>query len=100
MAGERQLLARGEDPQPVVRLVGLQEEGGLRKVGPPGDALHLRGVERLGVDDDRHRVAEERLGSEDIDLLEAQSFHGAIIARADHLAGHIQEPGSVELRVD
>ena len=42
MSGKRQLLARGEDPQPVVgaRLGWRQHEGGLGQVQPGGDRLH------------------------------------------------------------
>ena len=42
--GERQLLGRGEDPQPVVgaRRRGRQQERGLREVGPAREGGHLR----------------------------------------------------------
>jgi hypothetical protein len=72
MPGEGQLLARGEDAQAIVGLVALQQEGRLGEVGPAGDALHGRGVQALGADHHRHRVAEERPLGEDVHLLE---FH-------------------------
>jgi hypothetical protein len=69
VAGERQFRARCEDPQPVVGrgLRGRQQEGRLGQVQPPGDGLHRVGVEALGVEYDRDRVAAQRLAGEHVD---------------------------------
>jgi hypothetical protein len=70
--GERQLLRRGEDPHPVVRpLVGRrQQEGGLRQVGPAGEQPHLIVGEPVRPVHHRHRVANERLFCEYVNLPE------------------------------
>jgi hypothetical protein len=75
MAGEGQLLAWGEDTQPVIGHLALQQERGFGKVGPSGDALHGLRVQSFGADDDRDRIAEERLVGKDVDLLESE-LHG------------------------
>ncbi len=51
MAGERQLSAGCEDPQPVVgrRGVRREQEGRLRQVGPAGEGRHLLLVHPVGV---------------------------------------------------
>ena len=70
--GERKLLHRGEDPHPVVRpLVGRrQQERGLRQVGPAGEQPHLLVGEPVRPVHDRHRVANEWLFGEHVDLSE------------------------------
>src|SRR5690606_29278791 len=78
MARKRQLLGRREDPQPVVGDLAFQEERRLGEIRPAGNALHRLGVEALGADHHGDRVAEERPGSEDVDLLEAERAHGGI----------------------
>ena len=82
MPGERQLLARGEDAQAVVRFRGLQKKSRLRKIRPAGDALHGHGIEFLRADDNRDRVAAEWRIREHVDLLEAiAAGHVAILER-------------------
>ena len=79
--GERQLAGGRPDPHPVVggRVGRRAQERGLGQVGPPCEARHLLVGEAVGVVDDRERVAEPRLGAEDIDLAEGQ--HPAIQAQ-------------------
>ena len=84
VAGERQLGARREDPQPVVRLVGggRQQEGRLGEVGPAREPCHLLVPDAVRVVHDRDRVAEEGLGREHVDLAEAvRGRHDAITSR-------------------
>ena len=70
VAGKGELLAAGEDPDPVVcpGVRGRQQECGLGEVGPVGELLHRFRREPLGVDDDRQRIAAVGLGGEDVHL--------------------------------
>jgi hypothetical protein len=65
--------ARREDLDAVVGpgRRGRQEERRLRQVRPAREPQHLLVGETLAVEDDRERVARERLGGEDVDLAEA-----------------------------
>jgi len=70
--GERKFLARREDPDPVIRplVARRQQEGGFRQVRPPGEPPHLLIGQPARPVHDGDRVAQERLGAEDIDLAE------------------------------
>jgi hypothetical protein len=70
MPGERQLTARGEDPQPVVRRRDgrRQNERGLGQIRPPGQALHLLLGQIRAVEDNGHGVAEIGRRGEYVDL--------------------------------
>src|SRR5262249_8541076 len=78
VAGKRDLAARGEDPQPIVRRrVGRgADEGRLGKFAPPRDLVHGRGRQRRPLEVYRHWVALEGHGGEDVHLLESDSDHG------------------------
>jgi hypothetical protein len=73
MAGEGQLVLRREDAQAVVGLGRGQQERGLGKVDPAGDALHVLGLEALAAEHHRDRVAVEGPAGEDIDLLQGEA---------------------------
>lgn len=73
MAGEGQLLVRGEDAQTIVGggILGREDEGRLGQVRPVRDASHLRLIEAIGIEDDGDGVASEGHGREDVDLGES-----------------------------
>ena len=77
MAGEGQLMGRGEDAEPrcAVGARGRQEEGRLRQVHLPGDRLHLAIGQAGGVENHRQRIAAEDAIGEDVDLDEAVLPH-------------------------
>ncbi len=81
--GERQLEARREDPQPVVRLVGggLRAGTSSRRGSSSWRTWPCPRPDPVGVVHDGDRVAEEGLAGEDVDLAEAA--HG----------GHYTMPG-------
>lgn len=73
MAGERQFLGGGEDPDAIVgfRCGGWEHEGRFGQVGPVGESLHRVHSQVFCIDDHRHRVASHQLGGEDVDLAKA-----------------------------
>ncbi|MNC15177.1 hypothetical protein D3C75_629820 [compost metagenome] len=77
MAGERQLRSRSKNPHPIVgRLFGLGDhKGGFGQVCPVCDLLHLCIGEAISLQHYSNRVALVALGSENIDLFEANLFH-------------------------
>ena len=92
VAGERQLGARREDPQAIARARRRQHERRLGQVGPGGDARHLRVGEPLRVEDHRDRVAGERAGGEDVDLLETDGAHAGSLAHNSGQMGFTSPP--------
>src|SRR3546814_5782680 len=70
MAGERHLVARAEDAQPVVGggRGGGEDEGGFGQARPARDGLHRVVVEALRVEHDRERVAGAGAVGEDVEL--------------------------------
>ncbi len=86
MAGEGQLAAGGEDPDPVVGsgIGRRQHEGRLAEVRPTGEGSHGGVVDAVGVEHDGHGVAEVGLGGEDVDLGEAA--HGSTVGPAGSIA--------------
>jgi hypothetical protein len=69
MPGEGKLPGEGEDPDPIVGLLGRgrKQEGGLREVDPSGELLHLIGGQILGVHDHGERVPGQWSFAEDVD---------------------------------
>ena len=72
VAGERELLSAREDPDPVVGagILGGQEEGGFREVGPVGELLHGGRLQPLAIKNDGQRIATIGLAGEHIHLVE------------------------------
>jgi hypothetical protein len=72
MAGKRQLPARSEYANAIVRArrARLEEKRRLAQVRPVGEARHPGIAHPVGADDDRERVAPQRVGGEDVYLLE------------------------------
>ncbi|MOA39554.1 hypothetical protein D3C78_1613440 [compost metagenome] len=72
--GKRQFLQGGEDSHPIVRpgVLRLQNERGLTEVGPGRERRHALIAQLIGTKHHRQRVALERHGTEDIDLLEIE----------------------------
>jgi hypothetical protein len=69
MPCKRKLLARGEDPDPVIGArVGGQQEDGLGQVGPGGEGLHRRRIHGFGIEDDAERIAGARRCREHVQL--------------------------------
>jgi hypothetical protein len=68
--GERELAPRAEDADGVVgvRVRRRADERRLGQVAPLREGEHLRGVQTVAVEDDGHRVAEQRPVGEDVDL--------------------------------
>src|SRR5215831_19457245 len=69
MSGKRQLAPRREDAQRgAMRLLfcGLYEHG-LGEIELTRDALHVRGLEALSVEDNSERIAGKASGSEDVE---------------------------------
>ena len=81
VAGEGELALRVEDAYAVVRVrtCWLQEERGLREVGPARERCHLLIADVVGVVDDGERVALGDGGGEHVDL--AELMHAANLPR-------------------
>jgi hypothetical protein len=76
MSRKRQLVLRREDANVVVGIDSRRhDERRFREIRPHGDPLHRLVVETRGVENNRHRVAEERTRREHVDLLEAERRH-------------------------
>ncbi len=84
VAGKGQLAAGGEDAHAVVGagLGGRQQKGGLGQIGPAREGRHARVVQARRVVHHRQRVAAQRLGGEDIQLVEAPLHRRASSAAA------------------
>ena len=78
MAGERQLVARGEDPDPGVPTgLGRQDEDGLREPDLERQRLHPLGIEPPRVGEHRELVALQRRVREDVGEDVAEARHAA-----------------------
>jgi hypothetical protein len=84
MAREGQLGDGREDAQAIVglRILGREDECGLRKVRPVRQLLHLLGGESLAVQHNSDRVALVPLRPEDIYLSEG-TFHAPSLTGRD-----------------
>jgi len=78
MPGERQLAQRSEYPHAVIgtRVVGLRYERGLAQVGPARKGGHARIAQPIGIKHHGQRIAQQRIGAEDVDLQEGVGRHG------------------------
>jgi hypothetical protein len=81
MPCKRKLAFGREDAHPVVslRMLRLQQEGGLAQVGPGSDVRHLLICQGIRTQDHRQRVALEGHRREDINLVEGVTCHRTII---------------------
>jgi len=73
MTGERQLLGRGEDTDPVVGgwILRWKQERGFGEIGPGGESLELSVIQTFRVDHHRQAIALGGDRAEDVDLDES-----------------------------
>ncbi len=82
MASERQLFKGGENTHAIVgtRVCRLEQKRGLTQVGPAGKGGHLLVTQPVSAQHRRQRIAEQRLISEDIQLLEIERAHRGVLS--------------------